>query len=288
MAQAQAGRMQQVIGDIGKWFKSPEELTPIPGQERSQDIQQQQGQNRQNQGQGRPQNNQNFGGNNGPQGSTNAGASNDPETMENPLDVYAGLFSDEPRKDKEGNPIKPAEPPKFALDPKTITDAATKIDFMSGLPEEVSTKLQSGNIDAETLSAVVQHAGRNAYARAMEHASALTDRYVGMRLSHEQQGLPGQLHGLLAKHQAINNPAIRNNPVLKEHYELVSERLAKKFPDQPPEWIASQANQYFTDMAKAVNPKLGTQDSDPVDGTNAKGETVKDGKVFDWQGYLKT
>lgn len=280
---AQQGMLQRaasVVGDLAGFWRKPEELSAVQVPQQSQVPQGQPQQNGQ-QGQQQQQTKQ-------PAGATAKGATNDPETIENPLDVYKDLFNNTPNKDKDGKDILPPEPPAFKLDAKTIKDAAGKIDFMSDLPPELAEKLQSGQMDATSTAALVSHVGQQAYARAIEHATTLTDRYVGMRLNHEQQGLPAQVQRLLAKHTAISNPAIRNNPVLKEHYEMISERLSTRYPDQPPEWVAEQTNKYFTDMAKAVNPKLGeVEHVDQGIQTNARGETTKDGKVFDWQAYLK-
>lgn len=272
-------RVASALGDLTGYFKSPDQLSPIQ-------VPQQQVPQQPPQGQQGPTGQQQQ---QRPAGSTNGGATNDPETLQNPLDVYKGLFDNTPKKDKDGKVIAPPEPPSFKLDSKTISDAASKIDFMSGLPAEVTQKLQSGQIDAEVLQAVVSHVGQNSYARAMEHASTLTDRFVGMRLGHEQQGLQAQMNKLLARNHAISNPAIRDNPVLREHYETVSTKLAEKFPDQPPEWIAEQTNKYFTDMAMAVNPQLGQQQQSQDQGvrTNSQGALVKGDKVFDWQAYLQ-
>lgn len=268
------GRLSQIAGDIAQYFRTPAEMSPIPGQQtqQSQQNQQQQGNGQQQQG-------------NQPQGAGNQGATNDPETMQNPLDVYKGLWSDAAPTGPDGKPIQPKEPPAFKLDPKTISEAAGKIDFMSGLPDDVTAKLQQGTIDSDVLSQVVNHVGRNAYARAMEHNSTLTDRFVGMRLNHEQQGLPGQVNKLLAKSKVLANPAIQANPALREHYDHITERLATKFPDQSADWIAEMANKYFADMVKALG---GNEESQPIqDGTAPDGSTVKDGKMFDWQAYLK-
>lgn len=270
MAQAQGnpGFMSRAASAVGldSFWKKPEELSPLPGQQQQQQQPPQQGQQQPQQ----------------PAGASNAGATNDPETLQNPLDVYKGLFDNSPKLDKDGKPVPVNEPPKFQLDSKTISDAASKIDFMSGLPPELNEKIQSGQMDGQSIQALVSHVAQQAYARSMEHATALTDRFVGMRLQHEQQGLPKQLQRLLAKHTAISNPAIRDNPVLREQYETVSERLSGLHPDKPPEWIAEKTNEYFQEIAKAVNPTFGKQDdSQPIEGQG------KDKKVFDWQGYLK-
>lgn len=275
--QASRGRMSQIAGDIASFFRSPQDLSPLPGQQQ-QGQQNQQQNNQQQSGQQQQQGNQ-------PSGASSAGATNDPNTMQNPLDVYKGLWSDAAPIGPDGKPVPVKEAPVFKLDSKTVGDAAGKIDFMSGLPEDVTAKLQAGTIDSDVLSAVVNHVGRNAYSRAMEHSSTLTDRFVNMRLTHEQQGLPGHVNKLLAKSKVLANPAIQANPILREQYEQITERLAGKFPDQSADWVADMANKYFADMVKAMG---GQEQSQPIaDGNAPDGSTVKDGKTFDWQAYLK-
>ena len=274
-----SGIASMIPDALAKYFRSPAELNPQPqGQQGQQgNGQQQQGQPPGNNGQQRQQGQQQ-------QGGTPNGATNDPESFQNPLDVYKGLFDNEPPKDKDGKPIV-NEPPKFNLDAKTIGEAASKIDFTAGLPKEVTDKLNSGQLDTQTMNILLNHVARNAYGKAMEHASSLTDRFVGMRLGHEQQALGPQVRRLLAQSQVLSNPNVAKNPAVREHMDIISDGLARKFPDATPEWIAQKTTEYFQHLAVTVNPDLAPKP--PQQDTSEAGELRSpDGKVFDWGGYL--
>lgn len=283
--QARSSLANFIPDALAKYFKDPKELNGN-GQnqqgQQGQGPQNQQGQQQQGNGQQGQQGQQRQ-----PSGGTNKGATNDPESFQNPLDVYAGLFNNEPPKDKDGKPVN-TDPPKFQLDPKTIGEAAGKIDFMSGLSPEVQQKINSGNLDAETLSTLFNHVGRNAYARALEHATTLTDRFVGMRLGHEQQGLGQQVRRILATSQVLSNPNVAKNPAVREHMEIISDGLARKFPDATPQWIAEKTQEYFQHLATAVNPDLMPKQQDDNAAHGAKTGELRspDGKVFDWGSYL--
>lgn len=207
-----------------------------------------------------------------------AGQSNDPNNYENPLDVYSGLFdNDALNKDAP-------KAPSFTLSPDIISKAASSLDFLSGLPEELAQKVQQGNLSPQDYMEMINHAGRQAYAKAMEHQSHLTDRFVSARSQFEQQGLPKQLQSLLAKNKATSDPAVLSNPVVKAHMEVISSQLASKYPDQSPEWIADKAKSFFLDMAKALNPNLGESGQG---GDTPKGN-MPSMENFDWDGYIKS
>lgn len=276
MAQAPQQQNQGLMSRIGEgiesFFRSDKDLTPLRGQQPSRQQELQQNQPQQQAAQ--------------PQGATSAGATNDPNTLQNPLDVYAGMFDNKPKVDKDGNPVQAPQAPVFKLDPKTVQDAASKIKFTDGLPPELATKIQSGEqLSNQEMMEVVQHVGQRAYATAMEHNSNLTDRFVGMRLNHEQQGLPSQVRRLLAQTQVMSDDVIQSNPALKEHFEVIADRLWSKYPDQSPEWIAKETKEYFTRMARALNPNL-TDEPAPQHNPRNGETTGPNGKKFDWDAYL--
>lgn len=203
---------------------------------------------------------------------------NDPNNYENPLDVYAGLFdNDALNKDAP-------KAPSFTLSPDIISKAAGSLDFMAGLPQELVDKVQQGNLSPQDYMEMINHAGRQAYAKAMEHSSHLTDRFVSQRSQFEQQGLPKQLQRLLANNKVGSDPAVMNNPTVKAHLEVISSQLATKYPDQTPEWIADKAKSFFMDMAKALNPNLGEVNP----GADSGQGKLPPMENFNWDGYLKS
>ena len=198
-----------------------------------------------------------------------------------PMSLYDGLFSP-----PDAETAKKNEPPKFVLAADKVKEAAGKMDFTQGLPDEITQKLQSGDaIDGKTLLAAINFAGRQAYSRALEHATGLTGHFVEARVKHEQQGLPNILRNYLAKSKAISGPDVSNNPVVREHMAMISEKIANKFPEATEEEVAALTQEYFTEMARAINPKAFQTQSGQDDKTRARGkdEVVVD----DWASYLQ-
>lgn len=193
-------------------------------------------------------------------------------SSDSPTDLYAGMF-DAPTTDGT------KQPPKFNLSPEKIKEAAGKIDFMSDMPDELKTALAAeGGLNIENISALVNHAGRSAYSRALEHGSAVTGHFIEARIGHESQGLDEKLRQRMARQQA--GASYADNPVVKEHLEMISERIAQKHQDASPEEVAAMTHEYFTSMARVINP--GAFESKGR--TNANGnDDVED---VDFGGYL--
>ena len=158
---------------------------------------------------------------------------NDPANMQNPLDVYADLFDN--NKLNAGAP----QAPEFKLSPDIVSKAASSLDFTAGLPQDLASKIQQGQaLEVNDYMQLMNHVGRQAYARSIEHLSHLTGKFVDQRSQYERQGLPKELQRLLANNKVAANPAASKNPVVRAHLELISSSLAAKYPDQTPEWIA--------------------------------------------------
>jgi len=196
------------------------------------------------------------------------------------MSLYGGLFDTPDPETQRKN-----DPPKFLLAADKVKEAAGKMDFTSGLPEDITQKLQSGEaIDGKTLLAAINFAGRQAYSRALEHATGLTGHFVEARVKHEQQGLPSAMRNYLAKSKATSSPDVADNPVVREHMAMISEKIAAKYPDATDDEIASLTQEYFTEMAKAVNPKAFQKQTGPQDNRQrGKDEVV----VEDWSAYLQ-
>lgn len=190
---------------------------------------------------------------------------------DNPTDLFAGLFNTPSQQNTKA-------PPKFTLPREKIMEAAGKQDFLADLPEDLRNNLNSdGGLTVENISAMMHHVARNAYARAVEHNSSLTDHYVNARLTHEQENLPTQLRSLMAKNRTVANT---DNPVVREHLAFISERIASQFPDASEEEIADMSREYFTTMAREINPN-GFNTQQP----NNRNQNNQDGFITDVQDY---
>lgn len=200
--------------------------------------------------------------------------SNSPAAMKSPMDAYAKLF--------EPTSIDPKAPksPSFTLSPDVIAKAAGGMDFTADLPAELAEALQAGTLDSKTMLSLVNHVGRQSYARAMEHASTLTNKFVGMKTEFERtQELPKALQNILARSEVSQLPNVKDNPVLKSHVEFIASQFSDKYPDMTPAEISQATSKYFKDVATMMDPSLQTG------GRRVNG---KDDLEFDFEAYLKS
>lgn len=176
----------------------------------------------------------------GTEGGTNAGS------QKNPLDSFAGMY------DTTANKAGEIKPPVFALDPTALATASQSLKFSSHVTPELAQKLQSG--DPAALAEAFDAVGRQVYQTVMSHQSTLTDRFVAARMDHDRKGLGQSVHSVLTANSLAK--LAEQNPVLKEHVQEIGDKIASKFPDASPEWIANQTKEYFVTMAKQLDPSL--------------------------------
>lgn len=194
------------------------------------------------------------------------------QKQEDPFEIYSKIF--EPT-----DPAKEPQVPKFAVSDEVLGKVAGQIDFMSGLPQELQERLESGEpVDSKTLAALMTHVGRNAYSKAIQHTTNLTDKFVGLRSEYDKQGLNKSVQRVLANNNITKIPGA-NNPVVKGFLEMTSAALSEKYPDQPPEWVAEKTQKLFLDMAKAMSPQQ-------EEAVNRDPRDISQSEGFDWDKYI--
>lgn len=163
----------------------------------------------------------------------------------NPLDSFTGMYDTKSRGTDE-------VPPVFALDPASLRTAASQLNFSAHVTPELAQKLQSG--DATAVADAFNELGRQVYQTTMSHQSTLTDRFVNARMTHDRKGLGQSVHSVLTANSLAK--LADQNPVLKEHVTEIGDKIASKYPDATPDWIAEQTKNYFVTMAKQLDPSL--------------------------------
>ena len=197
------------------------------------------------------------------------------DVKQNASSLYEGLFTPPARDPKN-------EPPRFNLSAEAVKKAADKMDFMAGIPEELQTEITNanGSLSLELVSKLINHAGRNAYSRAMEHGSSLTGQFVEQRVTHADQALPAHIRTHLAKSKATSG-LNGDDPVVAEHTRFIAERITEKYPDATDEDIAELTKEYFVTMARQVRPEaFATNDVTK----NTRG--TPDDEIQDYGSYL--
>jgi len=167
----------------------------------------------------------------------------DPNKSKNPLDVFDGLWDN---TNKSGT----VDAPSFSLDPEALKTVAGKLSFAPQLTAEQLEKFKTG--DPETIAALLNETGRQAYTSLMQHIPALTDKYVTARLQHDRAGLGRSVRTELTVNSL--EKLASKNPVLKQQLDRVVAGLYEKYPDATPDWVAEQSTKYFVDIAKQLSP----------------------------------
>lgn len=195
------------------------------------------------------------------------------KSQDNPLDIFSGLFQNDPSKPSDTAPA-------FSLDPEALKKVTEGLNFAGQLTPETLEKLKSG--DPETVSGVLNSLGRNVYGTLMQHMPALTDKFVGARLEHDRKGLGREVKSTLTQ-QSLETLAA-GNPVLKQQMEVISSQLLEKFPDATPDWISGKTKEYFVELAKVLDPTL---KATPEDKTKPKSSSdLSQNPDFEWAKYL--
>lgn len=185
-----------------------------------------------------------------------------------PVEFYNKMWSNNPNQQGEA-------PPKLAIDPKTLDQVSSQLDFMQGAPQELVQKATNGDVQA--LMALMNHVSKNAYRTSMQHQSAVTDAFVGQREEFFGKRIPGVIKDELT----MNNLAGGANKApafVKQQLADIAKKIQAANPDASPEEVAQAARQYVADLSKAVN-------GDPVNQGGQQGQQRQQQET-DWDAYF--
>lgn len=186
-------------------------------------------------------------------------------TIVNPLDAYKTML------DNAGK-SSDIQAPSFKLDPKTLGEVSSSMDFTKGLNPDLMQKALGG--DAKSLLDVIQAVGRNSYSASLEHATALTETHLGQRAAFDQSRVDkGVKQQLTSSH--LSSVANYDHPVVKAELNRVANQYAASNPDASPQQVAQAAQKYIQDLQQAMNPSKTAE------------ETAKASGEMDWSQYLK-
>ncbi|MGE4259165.1 MAG: hypothetical protein AB7F19_07475 [Candidatus Babeliales bacterium] len=184
-----------------------------------------------------------------------------------PMDQYNKMY--------DNTPAQTDTPPAFNLDSKTLDSVTGSMDFFQGFDPQLMEQVKTGNMDA--VMQLMQHSNRQAYRAAMQHGSALTDKFVGMRESHfQEKGLPSRIKDQLTTNALSGPGGAKMHPAAKKQLVEIAQRLSKQHPDAPPEEIAEMSRTYVSDLYNALNPNAGQQEQ----------EQQKANAPTDWETYF--
>lgn len=170
------------------------------------------------------------------------------QTAESPFATFDKLMENMGNKGAD-------QAPEFKLDPKVLSEATASMDFSSALPKELLAKFQGMGEQGSMFLEALNHMGRNIYSQSLQHGSALTGKFVGMRSDYDQSKL-----GQHVRHHVVRNSLKSSNneaehPLVANLRQNLADQLADAYPDAPPEWIDKQTRSFFVNSAKHLSPE---------------------------------
>lgn len=158
----------------------------------------------------------------------------------NGLDLFAQLVQN------NGTVAEGAQAPSFSIAPDQLTAAAAQLDFLRGAPEDAVSRIQAG--DMTGLADLLQHVGRQGYQTAMSHSMALTNKFVGDRMTHEQSAIDQRIDTRLA---TSNIPTLEGlHPVAQGMFKETVSSLQKQYPQASQAQLQEQAWVMMEDLGK--------------------------------------
>lgn len=161
-----------------------------------------------------------------------------------PLDSFLNLL-DNSNASNQADP-----PPTLSFSPEALTEISSKMSFTSNLPPELSQALSQMGDQGKAILSIMEHVGRQAYMSALQHNSAIVDKFVGMRSDYDTKRLSGAV-----RKEMVNNSLKSSNtadhPVLLAFKSMVAEQLQAKNPDATPDWINQQTQSFLTALSEA-------------------------------------
>jgi len=108
---------------------------------------------------------------------------------QDPLASFAKVFDNGSDSEKKA--------PQFKLSPEVLKQATDSLDFSQALPKDFKERM--ANNDETLWPEIMNSLGRQTYQHAMEHTSALTDRFVSLRSDHDRSGYGTEVSRHMAK-----------------------------------------------------------------------------------------
>lgn len=183
-----------------------------------------------------------------------------------PLAAYASMWNNNPNQQQE-------VAPNFSLDNKVLDQVASGLNFTDGVPAELMQKAQGGDIQA--IMELMNHSARNAYRMSLQHGSALTDKFVGMREDHFSKRVPGVVRDELTMGALNGSEGSTMSPTARKQLADIAKKFQAANPDASPQEVATAAKNYVADLYKAIHP-------DAAGSNESGGSRNQPAASFDW------
>jgi hypothetical protein len=189
-----------------------------------------------------------------------------------PLDGWKTMW-DTPPADKA--PTDPWSQPILSADPVKITEAASKMNMMQGVPQELVQKVIAGN-DPQSLMDLINRVAQNTLAMSAQLSSASVERAGTVIRERTEKTLPSKMRDFQLDNLPVESPVL-SHPAAQGMLQMTRQQLKMKNPQWSAQQINEEAVRYLTGFAQAVTSQEDTQQQrrNPV----GAGET-------DWNSFL--
>jgi hypothetical protein len=195
-----------------------------------------------------------------------SGANADPTKTSNPLDNFTEMWKNDPNATPQSDPLSQ---PLFNTDPAKIREAASKIDFIGQVPQDVLQKATSG--DMQAFMQVINFVAQKSLATSAELATATAEQGAVKNNERWNSVLPDRIKQLQLAQQRSDNPVLQH-PAAQPILQMAKQQAQMKNPNASPAEIQTLAENYLIQFASTLTAKPAEQGT-PASGGGTDWET---------------
>lgn len=170
-----------------------------------------------------------------------------PAEPANPLDQLTALWQNDPNAAPN---VDPLSTPLFKTDPAAIQAAASKIDFLAQIPQDLMAKAMSGQDPAAFLQ-VLNGVAQRTLATATQLNAATQEQATTRNNERILNALPGKVKQIQLDAMLPDNPALQH-PASQPLLQLVRSQLQMKNPNMSAEQINRRAEETLVGYANQI------------------------------------
>lgn len=170
-----------------------------------------------------------------------------PAEPANPLDDLTALWQNDPNAAPN---VDPLSTPLFKTDPAAIQAAASKVDFLSQIPQNLMAKAMSGQDPASFLQ-VLNAVAQRTLATATQLNAATQEQATTRNNQRILDALPGRVKKIQLDSMVPDNPALQH-PASQPLLQLVRSQLQMKNPNMSAAQLNKRAEEVLVGYASQI------------------------------------
>lgn len=174
-----------------------------------------------------------------------------PESKQpSPMDEFVGLWNTP--KPKEGE-VQDA-PIAFTVDPNKVMEAASKIDFTSGISAESMQKMQTGGAEGvQEMLKLINKASQQAFAQASMTATKVTESGLEQTYQRATRQLPSMVRKETIGQALREDNPLFSNPATAPVLQALETQFVQQYPSATPAQIKAYAQRYLSNFATEIS-----------------------------------